>query len=57
MSVNEEKNPPQAPIRNKKRTRRNVLLLLTLSLFSRGSLIPLTGLWFLDIMKPQIMPT
>ena len=45
MSVNEEKNPPQAPIRNKKRTRRNVLLLLTFIFILAG--LAYTAYWFM----------
>lgn len=45
MSVNEENIPPQAPIRNKKRTRRNVLLLLTALFILAGAAY--TAYWFL----------
>lgn len=45
MSVNEENIPPQAPIRNKKRTRRNVLLLLTILFIVAGAAY--TAYWFM----------
>ncbi|MBG6039522.1 multidrug efflux MFS transporter periplasmic adaptor subunit EmrA [Proteus cibarius] len=45
MSVNEETTPPQAPIRNKKRTRRNVLLLLTILFIVAGATY--TAYWFM----------
>lgn len=45
MSVNEENIPSQAPIRNKKRTRRNILLLLTVLFILAGSAY--TIYWFL----------
>ncbi|AYY79817.1 MAG: multidrug efflux MFS transporter periplasmic adaptor subunit EmrA [Proteus vulgaris] len=45
MSVNEENTPPQAPIRNKKRTRRNVLLLLTILFILAG--VAYTAYWFM----------
>ncbi|MCK9781755.1 MULTISPECIES: multidrug efflux MFS transporter periplasmic adaptor subunit EmrA [Enterobacterales] len=45
MSVNEENIPPQAPIRNKKRTRRNVLLLLTILFIIAGAAY--TAYWFM----------
>ncbi|NBM03548.1 multidrug efflux MFS transporter periplasmic adaptor subunit EmrA [Proteus sp. G2671] len=45
MSVNEENTPPQAPIRNKKRTRRNVLLFLTILFIVAG--IAYTAYWFM----------
>lgn len=45
MSVNEENTPPQAPIRNKKRTRRNVLLLLTILFIIAG--VAYTAYWFM----------
>ncbi len=45
MSVNEETTPPQAPIRNKKRTRRNVLLLLTILFIVAG--VAYTAYWFM----------
>ncbi|OAT24483.1 multidrug efflux MFS transporter periplasmic adaptor subunit EmrA [Proteus myxofaciens] len=45
MSVNEENSPPQAPIRNKKRTRRNILLLLTFLFIIAG--LAYTAYWFL----------
>lgn len=45
MSVNEENTPPQAPIRNKKRTRRNVLLLLTILFIFAG--VAYAAYWFI----------